>query len=44
MSQNTNLLYKTKTSKFYVDKIQLPLTDTKKNLLPKIRFEGLSVN
>lgn len=25
-SQNTNVLYKTKTSEFYVSKIQLPLT------------------
>lgn len=26
MSQNTNVLHKTKTSKFYVSKIHLPLT------------------
>lgn len=48
MSQNMNSLYKTKASQFYVDTIQLHLIDIslekRKNLLSKIRFEGLSLN
>lgn len=44
MSQNTNVLYKTKTSEFYVNKLQLPHKNTfvkkKKNLLPKTHLKN----